>query len=296
MSFKTAVCVLVMLSCACSRERKASEITGDLLFKYGFVNDYTTNAVLDSILPALNTMARHAGPRYFVLEKDYSAGDTNQILLIPFRRRSDIGSVTAFSDIKGRYVMLCPLQIKSFVAAHSLSDSTDVSGYMGLVLMHELAHFICAVPGGFDSGTNAKDAAPELGERDMGTEPQLMTRYKKLELKVDSLAVEMVKAGAAQKDLNCFIFSNNIKLAVMASEFTVFGSRILDDFGSTSAGLLKDNSWTHPNLELRLAFMNYYFNPSPQKWEQIQDYLYEREVAPVHRQELDVRINQDERR
>ncbi|MEP6554605.1 MAG: hypothetical protein ABJB11_13745 [Ferruginibacter sp.] len=46
--------------------------------------------------------------------------------------------------------------------------------------------------------------------------------------------------------------------------------------------------------EVRLAFMNYYLYSNAEKRQQIDDYLYEREVAPINRQMNDPRIYKGE--
>jgi hypothetical protein len=113
-----------------------------------------------------------------------------------------------------------------------------------------------------------------------------------LELKVDSIAVQLVKKGVKITDGNCFSVCMSIQLAISGAEFILFGKRLLENFGSGTPKLIRDKNWTHPNIELRLAFMNYYLNPTPEKQSQIDDYLYQREVEPIHKQETDPRIYQ----
>ncbi len=50
------------------------------------------------------------------------------------------------------------------------------------------------------------------------------------------------------------------------------------EFGTQTPGLIRDHNWTHPNIELRMVFMNYYLNPDKQKREQKDNYLYNREL------------------
>ncbi len=95
---------------------------------------------------------------------------------------------------------------------------------------------------------------------------------------------------------DCFSSCINIELAIGGAEFMMFGKRTLDDFGTPTPNFIKDKSRSHPNLELRLGFMNYYLHPTDQKREQIDNYIYEREVAPVNRQLTDPRIFQGEKK
>ena len=72
----------------------------------------------------------------------------------------------------------------------------------------------------------------------------------------------------------------------------LFGKRTLSSFGTPGPAMIKDQAWSHPNIELRLAFMNYYLNPTEEKQAQIAEYIYEREIAPIERQSTDPRIYQ----
>jgi hypothetical protein len=92
--------------------------------------------------------------------------------------------------------------------------------------------------------------------------------------------------------MSCYGVASSVQLVLPGMQFQLFGLRRLDDFGSSTPNLLRDPSNTHPNLELRIAFMNYYLTGLDSQKQMIDDYLYEREVAPIHRQETDPRIFQ----
>ncbi len=162
------------------------------------VADHTIDNELKLLLPGINCIAKTSGSKYFVMADAFNFSDTNQVLLIPFRNKNKIGTSSGFSDLQNRLVFICPLQIKDFVSTTSLSDSAGISGYLGIILLHELSHFACGIPGSFDEDKiqNPSSTFSRLGQQDMGTEPVLMTTYKRLELQVDSTAIEMIKKGA----------------------------------------------------------------------------------------------------
>ncbi len=66
----------------------------------------------------------------------------------------------------------------------------------------------------------------------------------------------------------------------------LFGERTLDQFDLRDK-TIKDAALTHPNVELRLAFMNYYLHPTPEKRQQIDEiYLQPRNKShqpPINR-------------
>lgn len=283
--------LIIGLFCGCRQKITGSEIAAQYLEQKNLVPDNTIKVVLDSILPGVNCLIKQYSSRYFVVEEKYNSEDTNQVLLILFRKKMGTGVSSGFSDISKRCVFICPLQIKEFVEKNSLSDTADIEGYLSLILLHEFGHFMYKVPGNYDEGISIEKTG-SLGEQDLGLSPEVMTTNKKKELQVDSLAIEMVRKGSKIIKGNCFDISFKVEMAVNGAEFMLFGERLLEDYGSQTPDFIKDHNWTHPNIELRLAFMNYYLNPTEEKRAQIDSYLYNREIAPVNRQLTDPRIYQ----
>ena len=290
--------LFVFILSSCSPKTDNRKIASEYLAENGYVSDNTIDQKLTETIEAINILAKKNLNKYFVLDnKKYNPFDTSQILIVPFRKSNGTGTKSGFSVIEKRLVFICPLQIKEFVFSNSLSDTADISGYLGIILLHELSHYALGVSGSFDENKENKQVGKsQLGDQNMWTEPEILTAQKRLELKVDSLAVEMVKQGIKITDGNCFNVCMSIQLAINGAEFMLFGKRIIENFGSKIPKLIRDKNWTHPNLELRLAFMNYYLNPTLEKQIQINDYLYQREVEPIHRQETDPRIYQGERK
>lgn len=186
-------------------------------------------------------------------------------------------------------VFISPQRVKEFVQTYSLSDTTDIDGYIAMILLHEWGHIYLNLPSEID----LPNTQSELGEQSMPElTPQVLTKQKKVELMVDSLAVSWAKKAISSTKPGCFDTAMDIQLAANGAEFIYFGRRLIDNFGNERGRYLIDPSNSHPNFELRLAFMNYYFNPNPQKKEMIDQYLYDRVDGALHRQEMDPRINQ----
>jgi hypothetical protein len=131
----------------------------------------------------------------------------------------------------------------------------------------------------------------ELGEQVMDTDPEYLTSVKRMEMKVDSMAIQMMKGSILSKDVDCYLCASSVQLLLPGMSYKLFGTRILAQFGQRLK-ILRDPSASHPNMELRIAFMNYYLTPTDQGRQMIDEFLYDREVAPVHLQELDPRIFQ----
>jgi hypothetical protein len=120
----------------------------------------------------------------------------------------------------------------------------------------------------------------------------LLTLVKRQELKADSIAALLITKGAGSKDVHSFVTAQNLEMLIAGSQFTLSGLRTIAKMGQPSRDELEDPEETHPNLEIRMTFMNYYLNPNDSLRLMIDHYLYEREVAPVERHLSDPRIYQ----
>lgn len=258
-----------------------------MLDLYGYTYDPTLEAALDTLIFQLNCVVEETG-YYFSKTSNLVKGDQKQILIVPYRSRQ-ANSNTGFSVLEDRLVFISSKRIKDFVRTHSLSDSLNVNGYLSMVLLHELGHIVLQLP----SGTSQEETRSQLGEQRMDElEPQVLTAQKRNELKIDSLAITWVEKSTTKTKAGCFDCVFDIQLALNGAEFIVFGLRKIENFGSPNTDLLIDPTNAHPNFELRLAFMNYYLNPSDLKREMIDNFLYNRIEGALWRQGHDPRVNQ----
>jgi hypothetical protein len=186
--------------------------------------------------------------------------------------------------------LLNPGFIKEFTLKNTLNDSISFQPVLKLMLLHEVGHFILKKGGAFDAvnGTNIG----LTGERTDDTQPEFITSLKKVELSADSLAIDLVKRKLRSNLGSCLNIAFDIERVVPGMQFQMAGRRMIDNFGATQVGFLHDPSNEHPNLELRVTYMDYFLYPSAQLKQMIDNYIYDRTVAPVHRQEFDPRIFQ----
>lgn len=249
--------------------------------------------VLSKALRQLNCITEAEYTKSFVLSNNYVAGDSALILVIPFKSILGNRSSCAYSNVGKRFILFNTSMVQEFMAANTSGDSTDLLNVMGFVLLHELGHFVLGKEGAFDE---IKSSQSTTGEIDFRTTPEFLTSYKKVELAADSIGAACIKKHRSNsKNLDCFSAASGIEILLPGMQFRLFGLRTLTHFGTSTPNLLKDPSITHPNMELRVAFMNYYLSGLASQKQMIDDYLYERETAPVHRQEMDTRIYQGEK-
>lgn len=282
----------MLLGMAACRDvkKEAAAFENAVLGREALARDTSLDSLLGRTLEGINCIAGAYLGKKLVFADAFDPKDTTHILLIPYSPLGDELKSAAYSNVEGRYILLQPRQVKSFTRINALNPDTGLEGTLSLVLLHELGHFKLNKEGAFDRPAPYNTA---LGEMRMNTRPEYLTALKRVELSADSVAVALVKQAARARDRSlaaCFSAATDVQLALPGMEFQVFGTRLIGDFGGPS--ILRDPNSTHPNLELRLAFMNYFLNPTLEKKQMIDHYLYDREVAPVHRQEFDPRIFQ----
>ena len=277
-------CILLLMGCNNDHRKETIDATLEL---NGYIQDRSVDAVMDTILLNVNCVIAESGYS-FATTNTLVLNDKNQMIVVPFYSKSD-NSSTGFSLLDDRLIFISPKRIKEFVASHSFSDSSDIKGYMSMVLIHEWGHILTKLPSGIDQPR----PQTKLGEQSMSElTPQVLTKQKKDEMKIDSLAVVWLKKAAALTQPGCFDAAIDTQLAVNSAEFIIFGLRTIENFGNERKHHLIDPTNSYPNFELRLAFMNYYFNPTSQKKEMIDQYLYDRIEGALQRQETDPRIYQ----
>lgn len=162
-----------------------------------------------------------------------------------------------------------------------------------LVLLHELGHFRLNQAGAFDEPPENRK---RTGEQRLDTEPEYLTSIKRVELAADSIAVSLCRQAMKSEKADCFMIASGVMRVLPGMGFQLFGKRTLSEFGTGSINtqgqyeprrpLLRDPNVSHPNLELRVVFMNYFMNPSLGNRQQVDQLLYNREVGPIIRQEF----------
>lgn len=283
--------LLLIVGCSQKPDKLAESLAYEsaVLEAYSGRKDSTAIQSVQQTLRGLDCITAAEYGRRLVLASEYTKEDSNQILVIPFSPNLSNRKSCAYSNVSKRFILLNTAMIKAFTAQYT-NDSTDLRSVTAFVLLHEIGHFALGKEGAFD---DMKPASSKTGETDFGTTPQYLTANKRVELEADSIGIACVKKHRANtKNMDCYSTASAVEIILPGIQFRLFGDRLLGNFGSPTPNLLKDPSTTHPNMELRVAFMNYYLAGLPQQRQMIDDYLYAREVEPVHRQELDPRIFQ----
>jgi len=266
-------------------------IEHEILTANNLAKSFDDAPLIDELIKDINCAASTIIGKKLVLAKDFNSSDTSQILLIPFISNGKIYKSSAYSDVKNRIVLINPSYIRDFTLNNTLNDTISYKPVLELMLLHELGHFILKMSGAFDSLENKPGSI--VGEQNYsGTKPEYSTSLKRIELSADSLAIDLVKRKLNSRDYDCFGIAFDIQRIVPGMQFTLSGKRIIERFGDPNIGFLRDPSNDYPNLELRITFMNYFLFPNDSLKKMIDDYIYNRTVAPVHRQELDPRIFQ----
>jgi hypothetical protein len=287
------ILVILVLFTGCRRNYAVdgNDIQRQVLATNDLSDDTNSNQELRQILAQINCMISTIYKKRLVLADEYSSGDTTQILVIPFDSNRKQLRSDAFSDIANRLIVVNPSYIKEFTIKNTLGDSSSYRPVIELMLLHEIGHFRLGKEGAFD---RIADSSAGIGQQLSNSQPEYITTIKKIEMSADSLAIDMVKRTLKPTNKLCLEIAFDVERVVPGMQFQLSGRRIIDGFGRTDVNYLHDPSTDHPNLELRVTFMNYFLYPSDSLRNMINDYLYNRTVVPIHRQEFDPEINQDQ--
>lgn len=280
---------LAVLGCKRPYIVDGPEIQQQVLAANDLSRDSGSDQMLHGILDQINCADSAVLKKRLVLAGQYSSGDTTQILIIPFSANGSHLKSDVFSNIAGRFILVNPGYIREFTAKNTLNDTLSYRPVIELMLLHEVGHFLLGKEGAFDQIVSNKS---RLGQQVSNSQPEYMTSLKKIELGADSLAIDMVKRSLKPSNNKCLDIGFDVERVVPGMQFQLSGRRMIDNFGSKDIGFLHDPSTDHPNLELRVTFMNYFLYPSDSLKQIIDNYIYNRTVAPVHRQEFDPQIFQ----
>ena len=245
---------------------------------------------LQSVLEDINCAVSGVFNKRLVLAGNYASADTSEILVVPFVPNGESLKSSAYANISRRFILIDPVYIRAFTSQNTLNDSSSYQPLLELMLLHEVGHFILGKEGAFDVISGGKDKGS--GQQTDNTQPEYITSIKKIELSADSLAIFFVKRLLKAKGNTCHFFAMDIERIVPGMQFQMSGRRMIDNFGARDIGFLHDPTPDHPNMELRITYMNYFLFPNDSLKQMIDNYIYDRTVAPVHRQELDPRIFQ----
>lgn len=290
--FLSAILVVLIFN-RCSDPERGRKIADNYLTQRNLIADHTIDEQLEAVVEGVNCIIGGNSQRHFVTAQSYDPSDSSQIMIIPFRSRGLSQTSTGFSDIKNHAAFISPLQIKNYLSTGIQKDTIDIAGYLGVILLHEFGHFEEQLSGAFDEGYGISTEA-SVGEMSFDDTKELaMTLNKRLELRMDSIAIVILKKAGS--NAQCTDLQTKMKLAISDTEFDLTSIRLISHFGSPDINVLRDQAWTHPNMELRLAFMNFYLNPTVEKANRLNDLIFLRDTQNSFHL-IDPRINQSQRK
>lgn len=289
---KLPVMFLLLASCTDNnRPADGFSVESQILSNHNLSKDYSDTAVFLNLVKDINCADSTVLGKRLVLANHYHSWDTTEILLIPYIPNGQMFKSSAYSDIDNRFVLINPTYIHEFAIKNTLNDTTAYIPLLELMVLHEIGHFILKRPGAFDKLESM--SVETLGQQEHNdTQPEYITTAKKLELSADSLAIDLVRRKLKSTDYGCLNIAFDVERVLPGMQFQLSGTRIITDFGRQTPVFLHDPSNDHPNMELRVTFMNYFLFPNESLRQMIEEYIYNRTVAPVHRQEFDPRIYQ----
>ncbi|RKR05138.1 hypothetical protein C8C83_4470 [Flavobacterium sp. 90] len=280
----------IFVSCKKQKEVDSFDIEKQFLAQNGLDIDKSINQDLRIILEKLNLLDSKTFNKKLKLAEDYNAEEPNEILVIPYSSTRENNYSEGFSDIKNQLILLNISAIRNFAAKNALSGEKSLLPVVELIILHEIGHFILGKEGAFDE----KLITVPHNNMIEKTQPEFITTLKKIELDADSLAIDLLKKGLKQKN-NFADISNDLQLLLPGLQFQMFGNRLPDSWFLGGNQILHDPSIDYPNMELRVMFMNYFLYPTEERRSQIQEYLYNRTVTPIHLQEFTPQIYQGEK-
>ena len=286
----TVAAIILLSACRAHSGADGREFETQVLASYDLRKDYSSLSLLQEIAALVNCADSAILGKRLVFAPDFHSADTGQILLIPYVPNGKSFRSSAYSDINNRFVLINPSYIREFTLNNTLNDTISFKPVLELMLLHEMGHFILRKEGAFD----AINSGPRgmTGQQPDNTQPEFLTSLKKVELSADSIAIDLVEKASKSKRDSCLNIAFDVELILPGMQYQLSGRRMIDRFGSPDVGFLHDPSNDHPNLELRVTFMNYFLYPNDTLRQMIDNYLYNRTIAPVHRQESDPRIFQ----
>jgi len=271
-TYSIAVCLLWFLFTSCDRKIKGEEYESDIVRQLGVRNHEFDTSFIE-LLPQINELMKEVGSDLKIkLSSDFDFQRKEEILLIPLIPFSK--NISASSNIGCRFILINPDYINTIIYEIML-DPDVFKEIVLLIIIHELCHFEMGKSGKFDEIITESINGNRILNAD--NYPNF-NESKLLELKVDSLAVSYIQKASKSKNKTVFSICNSLKKQLGILEASVAIDRITNFYGTPNFNVLNDLSKTHPNFELRIAFMNYYINPTESKKKMIDKFLEERET------------------
>lgn len=207
-----------------------------------------TNAILGSDIPfRLQLAAECPMPVPF---------DTAPVILAA---RVEPSQGICYVPIGTKYIVVDASQIPalSVTLSGGFADGVtlDPERLLTICLLHECGHLFYG-----DFGAALDAAVDEFNDA--------ATPEKDLELRADMFAADQIRAAMTEHfPSGRFTGAAMLSVELQTVSFNLTGKRAIDNFGKSTLRpreVFLDDSYTHPNLELRMLLINHFIAPSEQ--------------------------------
>lgn len=149
-------------------------------------------------------------------------------------------------------VFIQPVAVQQWIAKYSSASTAmmaiEPSSMLAFMLLHELGHIENGDPGQFEDAQ---------GRPAFNLDP---SEQKRREQSADDLAADRLTAASADTAaLAGWLDAQTLQMDLGSLSWNLSSIRLLDNFGATvlcSASVFQDAGYTHPNLELRMLYVN----------------------------------------
>jgi len=211
---------------------------------------YGRGMVEKAVLGA-NQMAETSGARLVPSWIDQGTSDVSGVLVYLVDGKPGTIDSPAAVPKRCRCVFVAPTTLDAFVTRNSTGAgrmTLDAGRVLTFMLLHEIGHLLNNTPGAdFHNGQmfqlNIEDSLAKDAESD-----------------ADNFAADLLKRLALQSGTSALtIYANWITIELTKMSWNMQAFRTLDEFASFAVGkpaVYFDDSYTHPNLALRILHIN----------------------------------------
>ncbi len=151
-----------------------------------------------------------------------------------------------------------------------LTKRDNFPAVLAVILLHEVGHLVDPAAG-TKTGRSTGDAGASKSASDAS---------KDRELAADRFAADQLKAATKiGESVPRFSAAIKVQSALAMLNFDVFSKRLLKHFGDQTNAAYGDQSYSHPNFELRLLTVLNELSPTPQSKQLLDDFLQRRQPA-----------------
>jgi hypothetical protein len=167
-----------------------------------------------------------------------------------------------------RFVLVNQPALREFLGG--LTKRDNFPAVLTVILLHEVGHLV-------EPAAGPKTGRPSS---DAGSSKSANDASKDRELAADRFAADQLKAATMPgESVPRFSAAIKVQSALVMLNFDVFSQRFRKHFGDQTNSAYVDQSYSHPNFELRLLTVLNELSPTPQSQQLLDDFLQKRQPA-----------------